>query len=44
MFDDVLAKAKGSDNDLGHVVLSQYEFHNPIVVPLQKWEISTLTR
>lgn len=38
MFDDVLAKAKGSDNDLGHVVLSQSEFHNPIVVPLQKWE------
>lgn len=38
MFDDVLVKAKGSDDDLGRVVLSQSAFHNPIVVPLQKWE------
>ncbi|CAG2242131.1 unnamed protein product [Mytilus edulis] len=36
MFDDVLNKAKGNDNDLGRVIISHPELNNSIVVPLDK--------
>ncbi|VDI45068.1 Hypothetical predicted protein [Mytilus galloprovincialis] len=37
MFDDVLNKAKGNDNDLGRVIISHPELNDSIVVPLDKW-------
>lgn len=38
MLDDVLSQARGSDADLGRVVLSHPKSNNAIVVPLQSWE------
>lgn len=38
MFDDVLSQARGSDADLGRVVVSHPNLNNAIVVPLQSWE------
>lgn len=37
MFDDVLARPKGNDNDLCCVVITESELNNPIAVPLDKW-------
>lgn len=39
MFDDLLSQARGHDADLGRVVLSHPSLNNPIVVPLQPWEM-----
>lgn len=38
MFDDVLSQDRGSDADLGRVVVSHPNLNNTIVVPLQSWE------
>ncbi|CAC5421906.1 unnamed protein product [Mytilus coruscus] len=37
MFDDVLNRAKGKNNDLGRVIIAHPELNNSIVVPLDKW-------
>lgn len=37
MFDDVLTRVKGGDQDLGRVVLKHPELNHPVVVPLDKW-------
>ena len=37
MFDHVLKKAKGNNNDLGRVIINHPELNNPVVVPLDKW-------
>ncbi|CAG2238522.1 unnamed protein product [Mytilus edulis] len=37
MFEDVLAKAKGGEQDLGRVIVRHTDLNHPIVVPLDKW-------
>lgn len=37
MFEDVLTKAKGSEQDLSCVIVRHPELNHPIVVPLDKW-------
>lgn len=37
MFEDVLTKAKGGEQDLGRVIIRHPELNHPIVVPLDKW-------
>lgn len=37
MFDDVLSRARGNNNDLGRVIITHPELNNSIVVPLDSW-------
>jgi len=37
MFDDILNRSRGNNNDLGRVIITHRELNNSIVVPLDTW-------